>query len=1491
MKKMNKCIISIMMVVSMLLSLIPVNVYGADMATEIHIRTIEEWNSFAKNAHYDAWSKGKTIYLDADLDFEGMEVPYISVFAGTFEGNNHVIHNMELNANGHSEGLFRYIEKGAVVENFTVEGTVTSESEQKRLGGIVGSNAGIIRNVVFDGSVVGNNETGGIAGINEFSGEIYNCTVKGTITGTYTTGGISGKNAGIIRDCTNFAEVNTDSSWLEDKNSVEDVVGFMSETDSLQFVNGMDAGGIVGYSDGLVASCVNRGNVGFAHSGYNIGGIAGRQSGIITSSENYGKVLGRKDVGGIVGQMEPFIEANDAESISKATKKLHDLVNKMLDDAELTSDVVNGDFDRLQSFVDGAVDDTDSISNQLSDFTDSNIDMINDLSSRVEYIIDHTPAILDDIDDAMAAMEDVSDDIKRLNDDLNIEEDMKNSGEYDETDFKTLSLVSGVGGTLKTSNTDPEKGTEVTITAKPDTGYALKELKLRDAKKRTVTCTVSATDSNVCTFTMPDANVAVYAEFAPTGSFFVESTYGGRVTYTEDDEAYTFRITPYEDSDNNALINHNYNDFKIDTIEIAGITYMENGTINSTYSEVFYKDGDNYVLKKAYDNGTKTVEFSEGNMSQSAKVGFEQKSTYKQNRYENMTGTDEEGQTVFKIKRVSSTGGTVMTSASTADAGDEITVTVTARPGYRYVADSLSVWGDGISWKANEGSTDIRRVTSNEEGDTFKFTMLDKGVFVAAEFEPVPVILSSSTGGKAAYSITDKNGVSKVRVIVTPSTGYTVKSITAENWNDGSRTGNISISKIKAGSFEYEYVIPENSDYTTFRIEFKHEVSDYQTVEEAKNRIETNSTVLSNSLNSASNTIDEIYEIMENYGYQEGDTLEDIVDKMNDEDQSEIISKTYDLAGYLGDAMTALATITSDVSTILSILGPYVDDATDAVSNDLDRLSDDIDDVGSALRSANRRTSKIVDYLDSLDSIEFSKLGDEFDDSMDSLLDNLRGVSNVMGDLSDHMDYYSEILLDDMRAINDQMDHVMQLILDKMDMLEDADYSIGMNYYEDMSEENIEASTSGKVKLCINYGFINSDVNAGGIAGSMAIDDTDPESYAAGDAGSDFINKYVTKCVISDSINYGYIESKRDGAGGIVGYMVLGVVYQSQAYGSVESSEGGYVGGICGESKAVIRNSYAMVTLGGERYIGGIVGYGDKIVDCYAMPLVIESEGHVGAIAGQLRSIDEEDDTYFENVKNNFYVSDDIYGIDDISYMGVAEPITYEDLLQVNGLPDEFRHLQVILIVDEEEVGRFEMEYGASLEHLELPLIESKDGQYALWPELPTKTMTNNIILTAEYNDMNHGISSLEKTADGKAYAIIMGEFTEDVMLHVVSTHDELPIEITEDSNDIHVFKVSVVNSTIGDDDITPLRLYNFGDEDAVIYQYINEEWVLVDSESKKTYTQVETMGTDAVYAVVSMKSKNQKLWFIGGILIGAAAVAGVVTVRKKKRTKIKAKA
>ena len=71
-----------------------------------------------------------------------------------------------------------------------------------------------------------------------------------------------------------------------------------------------DIGGVVGFSDGVVQGCDNYGEVGYPHVGYNIGGVAGRQSGYLLGCDNNAAVHGRKDIGGIVGQAEPYLWLN-----------------------------------------------------------------------------------------------------------------------------------------------------------------------------------------------------------------------------------------------------------------------------------------------------------------------------------------------------------------------------------------------------------------------------------------------------------------------------------------------------------------------------------------------------------------------------------------------------------------------------------------------------------------------------------------------------------------------------------------------------------------------------------------------------------------------------------------------------------------------------------------------------------------------------------------------------------------------------------------------------------------------------------------------------------------------------------------------------------------------------------------------------------------------------------------------------------------------------
>ena len=67
---------------------------------------------------------------------------------------------------------------------------------------------------------------------------------------------------------------------------------------------------MVGFSDGVVQGCDNYGEVGYPHVGYNIGGVAGRQSGYLLGCDNNAAVHGRKDIGGIVGQAEPYLWLN-----------------------------------------------------------------------------------------------------------------------------------------------------------------------------------------------------------------------------------------------------------------------------------------------------------------------------------------------------------------------------------------------------------------------------------------------------------------------------------------------------------------------------------------------------------------------------------------------------------------------------------------------------------------------------------------------------------------------------------------------------------------------------------------------------------------------------------------------------------------------------------------------------------------------------------------------------------------------------------------------------------------------------------------------------------------------------------------------------------------------------------------------------------------------------------------------------------------------------
>nr|WP_296481286.1 hypothetical protein [uncultured Acetatifactor sp.] len=277
--------------------------------TTISLSTEADLLQLARDCELDSWSRDKYISLENDIvlqEYKGINIPS---FGGIFEGGGYTISGLEIMAAGSSMGLFRYVQEGAVVRNLTVSGKVHPEGSRSRAGILAGVNYGRIINCSVSGSVTGAEEIGGIAGINEETGEIRLCQSAAVITGDHYTGGICGANKGILNNCTNTGNINTHS--VEVSHSLENITA-----EGLEDINSAenvavhtDTGGIAGYSEGKIYYCSNSGTIGYQHVGYNTGGIVGRlHQGYLQNCTNTGHVLGRKDVGGIAGQMEPFLE-------------------------------------------------------------------------------------------------------------------------------------------------------------------------------------------------------------------------------------------------------------------------------------------------------------------------------------------------------------------------------------------------------------------------------------------------------------------------------------------------------------------------------------------------------------------------------------------------------------------------------------------------------------------------------------------------------------------------------------------------------------------------------------------------------------------------------------------------------------------------------------------------------------------------------------------------------------------------------------------------------------------------------------------------------------------------------------------------------------------------------------------------------------------------------------------------------------------------------
>ena len=377
--KITSFILSLIMLFT---AFLPAAVYAAEQDT-LYIRSEGDLVKLAKRCSLDSWSAGKTVILEKDIDLSKSKFKNIPYFSGEFNGNMHTIKGLKVSDSASTSGFFRYIAEGAVVYDLNLEADINPPGKQENIGGLCGKYSGTIRSCSFDGKVDGKNYVGGIAGRNTSAGKIYNCTSKGHVYGEHYTGGIAGDNLGQIIGCKNYAYVNNiphDVSLDIEKIDFSDIIS------TENFADVTDTGGIAGYSAGVVQDCKNYGEIGYQHLGYNVGGIVGRQAYYLSGCENHGKVFGRKDIGGICGQTEPFTtikySVNSIAAISDEIDALQSIVDRATNNVNSSRLSVSSRLSSVRGDVNNASDAAKAMMDDAQDYYNNTADSINDTIAR-----------------------------------------------------------------------------------------------------------------------------------------------------------------------------------------------------------------------------------------------------------------------------------------------------------------------------------------------------------------------------------------------------------------------------------------------------------------------------------------------------------------------------------------------------------------------------------------------------------------------------------------------------------------------------------------------------------------------------------------------------------------------------------------------------------------------------------------------------------------------------------------------------------------------------------------------------------------------------------------------------------------------------------------------------------------------------------------------------------------------------------------------------
>ena len=263
---MKKKLASLFLTLCMFMALLPTSAWAtgeAESEDRTHfISGLSELEAFRDYINSGNTGVGETFKLTADIDMSakyseatGVSWEMIGVvdhwgdayenpFQGTFDGGGHTISGLYINKTGPSgeygfdEGALFGVIDGGTVENLNVQGHVSLAADSGEAAGIavavrngaitdcsfagvvecpnymaagiaVGCSDSVVSGCKTSGKIVGQHLVAGIVGTcdSEFGSIITNCINESEITGTAIAGGIAGWGQGTIASCVNSGSV------------------------------------------------------------------------------------------------------------------------------------------------------------------------------------------------------------------------------------------------------------------------------------------------------------------------------------------------------------------------------------------------------------------------------------------------------------------------------------------------------------------------------------------------------------------------------------------------------------------------------------------------------------------------------------------------------------------------------------------------------------------------------------------------------------------------------------------------------------------------------------------------------------------------------------------------------------------------------------------------------------------------------------------------------------------------------------------------------------------------------------------------------------------------------------------------------------------------------------------------------------------------------------------------------------------------------------